>query len=65
MAAILLFLVITTCLYTKKPFSKQRMRNVLCGIYGLYPGGFLREYAKINIRSFLCYMQNETELTQT
>ena len=36
----------------------------LFGIYGLYPGGFLREYAKINIRSFLCYMQNETELTQ-
>ena len=29
MAAILLFLVITTCLYTKKPFSKQRMRNVI------------------------------------
>ena len=25
---------------------------------------FLREYAKINIHAFLCYMQNETELTQ-
>ena len=37
----------------------------LFGIYGLYPGGFLREYAKINIHSFLCYMQNEIELTQS
>ena len=68
MAAILLFLVKRACLYIKGTrFQKNvwEMSSWLFGISGLYPEGFLREYAKINIHSFLCYMQKETELTQT
>ena len=68
MAAILLFLVKRACLYIKGTrFQKNvwEMSSWLFRISGLYPEGFLREYAKINIHSFLCYMQKETELTQT
>ena len=65
MAGILLFLLNRTCLHIKRTrFPKKVWKMSLSGIYGLYPGGFLREYAKINIHSFLCCMQNETELTQ-
>ena len=37
----------------------------LFGIFDLYPGGFLNEYAKINIHSFFMLHPNETELTHS
>ena len=59
MVAILLFLVNRTRLCIKRTRFPKNVREMsLLGISGLYPGGFLHEYAKINIHSSLSYMLN-------
>ena len=41
---------------TNSPFSQERLQIVIVWgqCMGLYPEGFVREYVKINILSFLC-----------